>query len=363
MKRLPPPKKCSLVQQCANAIQDGINRKIWQSYLPNEHVLSIQLQVSRPTLRKALKMLHHQKIIFISHGKKTKILAPSQSGNSRYTPMIGVLLEYNDQNDPVSSPVINALRNSLHDADLDMVLFPRKLSNFRQPDAILQNLVASNPEHQWILISCPAKVQSWFIQNSIPALVIGTSAYPKELPSIDVDYRAVCRHATGILLSKNHSHIGLLLPKGNIGGDKASEQGFREAILATNRSEVIGTTLLHNGTPEGICHVLMQQIKCKRLPTALLIAKPADVLTAISFLQTNGIRIPQDISIISRDWEPLLSAIIPTLAGYQFNLEKLAKHAVEMLLQNISQTSLIPPEYRLMPTYKPAASVSSHAIC
>ncbi len=66
----------------------------------------------------------------------------------------------------------------------------------------LENLIQKNPAVCWVLRGVPEKLQRWFSERRLPALVAGSCHPEVSLPSLDGDHRAACRHAAGMFLAK-----------------------------------------------------------------------------------------------------------------------------------------------------------------
>src|ERR1051326_7928005 len=62
------PKRHSLVEQAAESLRRSLHTPEWADRLPPERQLSDLLQVSRPTLREALKLLEREGSLRISSG-------------------------------------------------------------------------------------------------------------------------------------------------------------------------------------------------------------------------------------------------------------------------------------------------------
>src|SRR3954471_6721856 len=69
------PRRHSLSAQTAAAIRKGIEEGAWQEMIPSERRLCELFQVSRPTVRTALRQLAKEGFIAIHHGRRNRILA------------------------------------------------------------------------------------------------------------------------------------------------------------------------------------------------------------------------------------------------------------------------------------------------
>jgi DNA-binding LacI/PurR family transcriptional regulator len=186
-----------------------------------------------------------------------------------------------------------------------------------------------------VLLSVGKELQQWFAENSIPALVLGSCHLGVKLPSLDVDYRSVCRHAAGIFLGKGHRRIALIVPNSGVAGDLASERGFLEAVeKRKTKDEAHGHIVRHNGTPANLTAKLDELFSAPQPPTALLVAKPQHTLWVIIFLLRRGLIVPDTVSVIARDHEYLFENAV---AHYTFESDLFARRLSHLVLQMAGQ--------------------------
>ena len=153
----------------------------------------------------------------------------------------------------------------------------------------------------WVLYRSNERMQHWFSAQSQPCVIAGSRHANIGLPSVDVDYRATCRHAVGQFLARKHQQLVFLNPESGAAGDLESEQGFLEAAKSSRNDEVQAAVVRHDGTVQGICNKLDHLLERPHRPTAILVARPAFVLTVLSHLLRKKMNLPRDVALISRD--------------------------------------------------------------
>jgi len=153
-----------------------------------------------------------------------------------------------------------------------------------------------------------------------------------ELPFCDLDYRAVCRHATGVLLRLGHRRIALLNRDDPRAGELAGEQGFLEGIGASNHSDATAEIVYHRDDVESVSRALKKLRESKHgFPTALIVSSASAYLSVITLLASKRLRVPQDVSLICRDGDPLLNAVFPTAARYTASPHAFARRLIHPL--------------------------------
>jgi DNA-binding LacI/PurR family transcriptional regulator len=65
------------------------------------------------------------------------------------------------------------------------------------------------------------------------------------LPFRDLDHRAICRHAAGILLGLGHRKLALVMQKSRRAGDLESEAGFLEGVKQSSHADAqVGSRIM-----------------------------------------------------------------------------------------------------------------------
>jgi LacI family transcriptional regulator len=96
-------------------------------------------------------------------------------------------------------------------------------------------------------------------------------------------------------------------------------------------------------------------------PTALLVAGAPYLVTVMTLLIRAGVRVPEDISVISRDSEPFLNYIVPSLTRYAISPARYAQRlsrTVVALAQGGSapiRSQLLMPQFLRGETHGPVS--------
>ncbi len=355
----PRIQRFSLVNEAANALRKAIRNGTWEEYLPGERSLCAQWQISRPTLRAALNVLHREKVIAINQGKRTRILEKgAKAGAQVFT--VGLLSpETMEAMPPFVLVWVDELRGQLAAAGhfLHVQVGGAAFSKSK-PENALAALVDSVPAAAWILYQTTETMQRWFMERNIPCMVVGSLMDGVDLPSVDRDYRAVCRHAVGVLTNRGHRKIALLIQNQRFGGDRESEQGFQEGLNAATARGVMGMVARHDSTRRGIMVRLDELLAARPRPTALLVARSAHALTALTYLLQRGVRVPQDMAILCRDEDSFLEHTAPPVARYTVSPASFANRVFRLVLHLVQDGHVKAEAVRIMPQFAPRESLN-----
>ena len=354
------PQRNSLISQVVDILIEKINEKTWGKWLPSERALCASLHVSRNTLRAALSHLKEQNIIKSIHPIGTKIIGNSPNKPQEISKTIGILAPVAPENmRPHLALIIDRLRGDL--AEIGYLLHIHCGEHFFRSNApaALDKLVKRHTYACWLLMLAEEHVKQWFYKNKINCVVSGSCQPDHPLPFVDVDFRALCRHAVGQILAAGHRDIALLLDQSKKGGDLDSEQGFNEGIEQTKTHDVSHRIIRHQGNPESIGRTLSRIFSAKSPPTAIIICNPYIYLYTHTWLQSQGLRIPDDISLVCRDNDFFLQFIYPRPSYYGINPQIFACKLFKLILETINSGGVPPRSIRIMPDYEKGDSLSA----
>jgi LacI family transcriptional regulator len=321
--------------------------------LPRERPLSRTLQASRNSLRTALLQLKTEGLIKPDRGRGHRVLSPRSGSAKRPSfPIVGVLTpEPIGSLRPLIALWIDELRELLPAHGYRLRVHSGRHFYSPHPSHALERLANQEPCAAWILTLSSEAMQRWFARAGGPTLVAG-SVYPGiDLPSLDIDHQAVCRHAVGTLLRLGHRRLALLTREPRRPGDLASERGFLEGVRQSRQAGVDDIVVCHREDTASVTSAIDRLLKRRAAPTALVVCNSYIYLTVQSVLAQRGLRVPGDISLISRDDDPFLRFLAPPPARYVITPSTFARRLLHHVLQLAerrppsSRHSLILPKF------------------
>jgi LacI family transcriptional regulator len=347
------PRRSSLVAQTVTILRNHLRSGVWKEFLPGELELCERLQVSRVTLRAALGQLQREKWIRGGQGRRRRILTPPVAGRRRVQSNVVVLLS------PVSILTlptsvlfwVDALREHLAAADYRLDFHAGQACYSQNPQRSIETMVQQLNAAGWVLYLSTERLQREFSERRLPCVIAGSPHSSVELSSVDIDYAATCRHAAGMLASRGRRRIALLMPRSGQAGNLQSEMGFQEAGEGLAGSGVETLVTHHNGTPAGVCRRLDDLLGARQPVDGLLVAKPVHVVTAVSHLLRRGIRLPEHVALVSRDNDPFLENLVPTVARYERDPTLFARKVSRLVLDLVREGVRPQHHHRLMPTF------------
>lgn len=353
------PQRQSLVAQTAGFLRAQIEAGEWTGWLPSERSLCDLLQVSRNTLRAALGQLHEEGRIKPVHGAGNQILGGSTRPARQVASTDVALLspEPVERLRPMQTLWIDDMRALLSERGMRLRVFHGPQYYGPNPGLALQKLVTRNPHGCWLLMLASESLQRWFTKNRVPCIVAGSTYPGLDLPFRDLDHRATCRHAAGVLLSLGHRRVAMLMVKTRRAGDIESEAGFLEGVKQSRHPGTEALVISHEESAAGIAQATRRVLKLAPRPTALMVVHPYHYLAVVSRLAQAGVRVPEDISIVSRDDDPFLGYMSPVPARYVVNPHTMAKSLLRPVLELLEGSPITQRTARIMPEFVRGESV------
>jgi len=358
------PQRHSLVSEVASVLHTEIGKGTWQEWLPSERELAETLHVSRNTLRSAIGQLEDEGVVQAVHPLGTRVVKGNRVPQPKQaTRTVGLLSpDPIDLLRPNVALIIDELRARL--ADIGYRLRTHHGDRFFSGSAArtLPRLVSKNPHDCWLLLLASEEVKSWFYTNGITCAVSGSCSAANALPFVDLDYRALSRHAAGQMISMGHRRLALFCERSDRTGIVESQRGFLEGIAASSVHGAVGQIATHQGSTAGIMKTLFQLFGNERSPTALLITNPNHFLLTHTALQHRDLKVPRDVSLICADDDPFLSFIHPIPSRYVFNAHTFARRLFKLIMLLVKGEVIAKKDGLIMPNYVKGSTLSQRPI-
>jgi len=172
----------------------------------------------------------------------------------------------------------------------------------------------------------------YLLRNNVPVVEVDRQFAPRSCDAVVVDNRAATRDLTDHLIAQGHTDIALLIDQDEWTTGRERLAGYYEALAEAGlmpRVVRVGWTvesvradaldLLHGPTP----------------PTALVAVNNVLAEGAYRAIAEAGLRLPQDISLVSFDDVPWMSLVTPGLTAAAQDITTIGQLAAERLLNRI----------------------------
>lgn len=198
------------------------------------------------------------------------------------------------------------------------------------------------------------KAEQYLLDKQVPFVVIGTSLNA-EVIQIDNDHRGACKEMTALLIMKGFKRIGLIggneLHMVSLSRYRGYEDAYREAGIPIDK-QFIYMNVQNSSIAEKYSMELV-----KKQVDAIICMDDSICHYVLNAFRSEGIRIPEDIKLVSFYNSMILENRSPTITTLQFDANELGVEACKVLINlidgnPINQKTLLPYELILKESTK-----------
>ncbi len=237
---------------------------------------------------------------------------------------------------PFFPTVLRGLSEGAHEKHYALYMTTGKTDN-EILDGVIQMVQGGRVDGVVLLYSkIEDKVLMYLQERGIPFVVIGKPfKHVEEITHVDNDNFRATKEVTEYLIQLGHDHIAF------VGGNLnlvvtverllGYEKALREAGIPLNDDYIVHEEFLREGGQEAVRELLSLKVP----PTALVVADDLMALGVLNTLDELGIKVPEDISIISFNNVLVSEMSRPPLTSVDINIFDLGFEAARSLIQKI----------------------------
>ncbi len=199
------------------------------------------------------------------------------------------------------------------------------------------------------IITVDTKVQE---SPTLPTVAVAGHKKLKDVTNIVLDHDRAAVLALNHLKSLNHEHIAFM--KGSPLSSDSEERWASICRIAAQMGIKIDPALISQIDKEDptpmVGYPLVKELLARKVPfTALFAYNDISAIGAIRALQEEGLRVPQDVSVIGFDDIPGAAFHMPSLTTVRQPLARMGEVAAQSLLERIEGKKEFPSEIAIEP--------------
>lgn len=217
-----------------------------------------------------------------------------------------------------------------------------------QRESEIPRIAQSRSSDALILIgsrSNDRELETLFENISIPAVIVNRNPPSSNAYSVSVDNKKCGYIATRYLIDMGHRRIGYIGSFPGVGRAEERLAGYRQALTEAgidyDESLVVKEDFFQESGFMGIRKLLNQ---CGRRPTAVFSFNDIMALGAMEALQQEGIRVPEDISLIGCDNIPNLHLLKVPLTTVSSPFAEIGRLAAKKIVGVLEGNDEMPPK-------------------
>ena len=233
-----------------------------------------------------------------------------------------------------SYSIMNALlKRCMH---YDYALVYSEYSMDGETPVLPSNIINKDMDGLVFLRDIPLALISKLHELNMPFVVADDHSEHASLHTVKADYALAAYTAVDYLISQKHGKIGFMgnmnLPAFYIQVLSGYQKALKKAGLTLDLSYFFDK--VQNLADIEKC--VEKMIRSGELPTAIFCMEDILAISLIRCLQKHGLRVPEDVSVISIDDIILASRVYPALTTVALDKDALGSYAVDLLMDLIN---------------------------
>lgn len=165
------------------------------------------------------------------------------------------------------------------------------------------------------------------------------------------------RMAAEHLIALGHHHLGQITGPPAFDSDRRRAEAFREAVVAAGRPAPL--RWVADYTEASASEAATAIFSAKHRPTAVFVSALSHAIGFIATAQRAGVRVPEDLSVIAYDDDPLLDYISVPTTSIRMPMAELGRIATDALVAQINGGAPADIEIPTLPIIVPRSSTAA----
>ena len=314
----------SASQQVAEHLRKEMAAGLRSGEMCGSDRLAEELGIGRGTAELALRQLEREGWL-VGHGPRCRrhIVAPEG-----HVPRALRLAIFTQSASDRKDRMVNELEAHLKEAGHAVSYSEKSLLDLGMDPRRVARQVARSDAQAWILVAASREVLEWFAAQPVPSFAFFGARFGLPIASVGPDKEKALVDATRELLRQGHTRISVICRR--LHRTPVPSQTVRVIRQELNNAGV--RTGSFNApdweeSPAGLCECL-DKLFSLTPPTALIVDEIPFFVAVQQYLARRGIRVPDDVSLVSLDNDEILSFCGLSIAHISWNLRPLIRHAV-----------------------------------
>jgi len=312
-------------EQVAAHLRGELMRGRWRNLLPGVHKLSADLDVNHNTIHAALQLLEEEGLLTSQgRGRPRRVTLPRGTVVTKTLRLKILCYEWLDRGQPYTVELLARLKAAGFAPD-----FAKKsLQDLGFDAKRVAAFIETYPADAWMVIGGNRETLEWFANSGVPALAIFGRFSGVDIAASGIHKLPILVTILERLYAMGHRRIVLLARKERRLPDPGLfEQKFLDEL--EHHGLAVGAYNLPDWeeNPAGLLACLDSLFK-HTPPTALLISEPAVYIAVERYLIQRGIKIPEQVSMLCTQNDPVFNWHDPIPAHMVTDLRPVTNRAI-----------------------------------
>jgi DNA-binding LacI/PurR family transcriptional regulator len=323
----------SAAEQVAGHLREQISKGGRSGEMPGAMALAAELGVNHKTVESALAHLERDGLLLARGARRARMIVPGEVGSVRRGLKVATMLF-----EPADSRTdyMLEIRHELAEAGHFPSYVNKTCVEIGTDVARLARLVKQVDADAWLVQAGTREILEWFAGHSQPVFGLFGKFRDLDMAGARADASLAYDTAVRELVALGHRRIVLLArPQRKLPEPGLSEQAFLDALEACGIPTGDYNFPLWENTKEGF-HRCLDSLFRLTPPSAIITDETVLFAAVEPFLAARGIRVPQDVSLISGDPNPHFAWRERSVAHFRADSAAWVNHVIRWAA-NVSQ--------------------------
>ncbi len=324
-----PLRRLSVIEQTAAHLREGLRTGRWGEKLPGVARLAVECDVSKLSLRGALRILETEGLLAPDGYNGRTILKDGERARSRRTMRVCVFLHdpLVEENAEMQRTLLK-LQAAIVAAGHECFFSAKCQTGLKHDVRRIARFVKATPADAWVIVAGSKEVLTWFAAQSVPSLAVGGRNVGVPIATASSSFAPGVAAAARMLAELGHRRIVLVCPEPWRKPEPGLiVQGFNAELTAHGIVPGEYNVPDWEETPEGL-QALLEGLFRVTPPTALLVLEPTHAGAILGFLGQREIRTGRDVSLVCMVDDPAFHWRRPRLAHFETTNDPLIRRIV-----------------------------------
>lgn len=325
-----PLRRLSIIELAAEHLRADLRSGRWGETLPGVARLAQDLDVSRHTLRGALRQLEAEGLLTGRGLGRSRGITAAGAAAASQRPLRVAILRHDApfSDNPQTSMILAEITHSLETAGHEVAYCKKSQIELKHNVASLTRHLAEAQADAWVVEAGSHPLLEWCATQATPCLALYGNTGDLPLTRVGPDTVPAFQAATRHLLGLGHRRIVLII-----------SATHRKPTPGISARAFLGELVAHGVptgdynlpdwevSPEGISRLLENLFKGTP-PTALIIDEIPHFFSVVAFLLRRGIQVPGQVSLVSAACDTMLDWCHPDYAHMRWDNARIVRRVV-----------------------------------
>jgi LacI family transcriptional regulator len=316
-----PVHRLSLPEQVAAFLREGIRQARWGDQFPGEIQLATELDVSRNTARRALRVLEKEGLVIRRGPGRSRSITPAGTAMASRRPLRVAILRNDSllEDNPQTALILANILRSLEASGYDAFECKKTQVELRHDVPQMTRQLTAAGADAWVIEAGSRTLLEWCASQQTPCLALYGRTEGLQIARTGPDAGSAYAAATRHLIALGHRRIVLIVReefrRPPIGG---CELAFLSELKAHGIPASDYNLPGWDENPAGF-EQLMESLFRTTPPTAVIVDETCWFIAALGFLVRRGLRVPEQVSLVAGEGVPILDMYWPRFAQMRWD--------------------------------------------